>query len=395
MKKLIILVVLILVLGTSAVYAMDIESIDRAKMAQNAVPAGACPSNYAFASGGGAWVAYLDINKDWSFSGGFHDLDMGGGGPGYEHGTELICQYSGRFGEPEQIDEFSYRIPLISLDTEHEEGYEFIEDSVLHIAVGPVGMENTDEFILYLPGTPLSYLSEYVRSWIRVDPYSGALSGDMYLFYNPGEGITFISRASEDTEWLSLPVDPDEAIAQIEAETDNALDTGLTEEIEKLQPCLYAVAYEMEYGEREFIPSKDSGRFWPILFTFNELNTMPTEETVREVDGRPRIFISTDNLKDAAYCIFPDFTGEFPEVDNNLVIYNDASQEYGFGFGNFGEDWFDIAGVSEIDDRTIVVTVDLYYIGANNERHSQYYDVYLNKNKELNYGYQIQRVEMQ
>ena len=258
-------------------------------------------------------------------------------------------------------------------------------------------MENTDEFILYLPGTPLSYLSEYIQSWIRVDPSSGALPEDMYLFYNPGEGITFISRASEDTEWLSLPGDHDMPPSdnQFESEEEEKLsDTSLSEDIKKLIPCIYAVICVMGYEEREFVPTKDSDRFWSILYYFDVFYS-DGENRIEVIDDLPCSVIDEETLINASYCIFPDFEGvfpEIPEIDKDHIRYVENLHEYGFGVGNFGDEGFDISEAKTFDDETAVITVDSYYFEGLDQIHSQYYDVYLNKNPELSYGYQIQKV---
>ena len=43
----------------------------------------ALPENFFFSSGAGGWETGLIINEDWSFSGDFHDSEMGANGEEY------------------------------------------------------------------------------------------------------------------------------------------------------------------------------------------------------------------------------------------------------------------------------------------------------------------------
>ena len=65
---------------------------------------------FGFSSGAGAWGTFLDLNDDGTFSGEFHDSNMGETGEGYPYGTVYVCDFSGKFSEPEKINEYTYSI---------------------------------------------------------------------------------------------------------------------------------------------------------------------------------------------------------------------------------------------------------------------------------------------
>ena len=51
---------------------------------------------WSFSSGAGAWSTELYIQTDGSFSGDFHDSDMGDCTDEYPYGTLYFCAFSGR-----------------------------------------------------------------------------------------------------------------------------------------------------------------------------------------------------------------------------------------------------------------------------------------------------------
>ncbi len=124
------------------------------------------PSDFMFTSGAGAWSTDLTIYDDGTFVGSYHDADMGDDGEGYPNGTYYLCNFSGKFSTPVQIDEYSYSMKLEYLNMEETPGTETYEEGMRIIYSDPYGLENADTFIVYLPGTPVSYLPEEFVSWI-------------------------------------------------------------------------------------------------------------------------------------------------------------------------------------------------------------------------------------
>ena len=55
------------------------------------------PKNFLFCSGAGGWSTGLKLNADGTFSGEYHDSNMGETGDGYPNGTMYECTFSGKF----------------------------------------------------------------------------------------------------------------------------------------------------------------------------------------------------------------------------------------------------------------------------------------------------------
>ncbi len=126
---------------------------------------GIFPCNFVFASGAGAWGTLLTLNADGSFTGGYNDSDMGDSGEGYPHGKHYYCEFQGKFGDFRKIDNNTLSMTLEELTFQPEEGSEEIRDEILHVGAKPLGLESGTEFVLYLPDTPVTELTEDFLSW--------------------------------------------------------------------------------------------------------------------------------------------------------------------------------------------------------------------------------------
>ena len=122
------------------------------------------PIEFLFASGASSSGTELVLNQDGSFAGRHFDHENATG-DGYSKGTCYLCDFSGRFEDIRQITPYIYSMTLAELDTEKEEGEEWIEDDVLYIAARPYGLEDGEEFLLYTPGVPLEEIPEEFLSW--------------------------------------------------------------------------------------------------------------------------------------------------------------------------------------------------------------------------------------
>ena len=65
------------------------------------------PMDPEFSSGVGGWGTSLTLERGGTFSGQFHDSDMGAIGEDYPNGTVYLCHFSGRFSVSEKVDEYS------------------------------------------------------------------------------------------------------------------------------------------------------------------------------------------------------------------------------------------------------------------------------------------------
>ena len=122
------------------------------------------PIEFLFASGASSSGTELVLNQDGSFAGRHFDHENATG-DGFPKGTCYLCDFSGRFEDIRQITPYIYSMTLAELDTEKEEGEEWIEDDVLYIAARPYGLEDGEEFLFYTPGVPLEEIPEEFLSW--------------------------------------------------------------------------------------------------------------------------------------------------------------------------------------------------------------------------------------
>ena len=150
------------------------------------------PDVFSFCSGVGSWATTITIGDDGSFTGTYHDSNMGEIGPGYPNGTVYLCNFTGKFTTPTKVTDTVYSMKLESMSLERPEGQEYIEDEIKYITTGPYGLENSNVLYLYLPGTPRANLSEGFLSWIHYDVYD-ALPAGLYGIYNIQDDTGFES----------------------------------------------------------------------------------------------------------------------------------------------------------------------------------------------------------
>ena len=132
---------------------------------ETAILPDALPLDLTFASGAGAWCTGLTLERDGSFSGAYHDSEMGDQGEGYPNGSCYISTFSGRFGDIRQVDDHTWAMALEELTVQEEPDTEWIEDGVRYIASEAYGLEEGKEFLLYSPATPTEGLNEDFLTW--------------------------------------------------------------------------------------------------------------------------------------------------------------------------------------------------------------------------------------
>lgn len=168
------------------------------------------PNQFSFLSGAGGWSTALYLNGggiyDGSFTGQYHDSDMGSVGEDYPNGTVYYCNFTGEFTQPERLDEFVYSVKLEELTYDPPE-VESIEDGVRYVTTGPYGLENVGELRIYFPGYPIKNIPESDRFWLLSAPELAAytldelagqeLPGNTYLIHNVDEGQLFFGSLPE------------------------------------------------------------------------------------------------------------------------------------------------------------------------------------------------------
>lgn len=165
-------------------------------------------TEFLFSSGAGAWGTTLYISDDGSFSGIYHDSEMGLSDDAYPNGTVYHCEFHGQFGEPQRIDDYTYSLPLQVMRYVQVPDSQKIQDGIRYCYTTAFGMEQTLSLLLYAPGTPLEALPLEFRQWVGLHMESGQLP--FWGLYNENQQQGF---AGQD---LLLRIR--EAVASAEAE---------------------------------------------------------------------------------------------------------------------------------------------------------------------------------
>jgi hypothetical protein len=127
-----------------------------------------------WSSGVGGWSAELRILPDGSFSGEYHDSEMGESGDSYPYGTVYTNSFTGRLVCVDQADEYSWIIRVDQLQPEHAAGTEWIDEGIRYVASGTFGITQGDEMKLYRPGTPFSAFTEDMIFWAHKEEQDSA-----------------------------------------------------------------------------------------------------------------------------------------------------------------------------------------------------------------------------
>ena len=125
---------------------------------------------FHFTSGAGGWETYMTVESDGSFSGEYHDSEMGDTSDAYPDGTIYQCVFSGRFSGYEKEGPYIYKLDIGSIEYENEPEKTETKDGVRFIYSDPYGLdgvaEGDNELYVYLPGAPVSELPEAYMDWI-------------------------------------------------------------------------------------------------------------------------------------------------------------------------------------------------------------------------------------
>lgn len=141
-----------------------------------------------YSSGIGSWYSSLALSGNGSFSGNYHDVDMGDQGDDYINGTCYTSDFSGSF-RVDDIDGTTITLVLTNLETALTPETTWIEDDVRYIAGFAYGLDGGTTFYLYTPYTLVEDLPEEVRAWNGISSY-GYLN--RYVLYCPTINSIFI-----------------------------------------------------------------------------------------------------------------------------------------------------------------------------------------------------------
>lgn len=161
---------------------------------------------WTFCSGVGGWSTDLRILPDGSFSGEYHDSEMGDCADSYPNGTVYCCSFIGQMSLMEQINEYTWRIRIDDLHVDESQEKESIDDGIRFVATEPYGISEGDDMLLYRPGTPVHALSEEMIFWTHaLDLERSAQELEDWFLSNEKNGSGFVGYKFEETAEIANP----------------------------------------------------------------------------------------------------------------------------------------------------------------------------------------------
>lgn len=142
------------------------------------------PEEWIHLSGAGAWCTEMQMGKDGSFTGYYHDS---------EADVVYESSFSGRFTNVRKRDSYSYTMTLFALDIDGTENVAYAKDGKLYITQAPAGLKAGDTYVLYLPGTPKERLTEEELSWLHDD---GGSTLDTFFLCSQNTGRGFVPESA-------------------------------------------------------------------------------------------------------------------------------------------------------------------------------------------------------
>lgn len=126
---------------------------------------------------------------------------MGDTGDGYPNGTMYYCNFSGHFTNLTKVDDDTYEMSLADISYQNTVGDTEILDDMLYVYTDVYGLEGTDTFRIYLPGTPREKLTEDEWFWIAAGNESETELTMTVIVNEPNEyGIYSYERSTSSEE---------------------------------------------------------------------------------------------------------------------------------------------------------------------------------------------------
>ena len=163
---------------------------------------------WSFSSGAGGWSTELAIAEDGSFTGNYHDSEMGDIGDDYPNGSLYGCSFSGHLTLGEAIDDNAWNVHVDSLTVDGTLNEESIEDGIRYITVEPYGIKAGDDMALYLPGTPAEAISEEMQFWAHLNFQDDPTALESWFLANEASESGFVGYEAEPLDmvnpWVTL-----------------------------------------------------------------------------------------------------------------------------------------------------------------------------------------------
>ena len=150
------------------------------------------PLEFSFMTGIGGWATILEISEDLTFSGTFHDSNLGECDEvNYPNGTVYVSNFEGTFEVAEQINEYTYKVNFKNLTLDKETNLEWVVDGIRYVSSEAYGLGGND-YTLYMPNTPVSVLPEDIIYW-AIGRLDGKEFLGCYCIYNESEYTAFFT----------------------------------------------------------------------------------------------------------------------------------------------------------------------------------------------------------
>ncbi len=150
---------------------------------------------WTFSSGVGAWYTCLWMQADGTFTGEFHDSEMGEMADDYPEGTVYGCLFHGKMTLGEQVDEYTWSVHVDEVELDEGQVPEVIEEGMRFVTSDPYGIQADHDLLLYLPGTPAEKIPEGFLPWAHLYAFGDDVKElPYYGLYDPQEETGFIGE---------------------------------------------------------------------------------------------------------------------------------------------------------------------------------------------------------
>ena len=146
---------------------------------------------FIFASGAGGWDNTMTISSDGSFSGVYHDTDMGADGD-----RLMYCSYNGKIGSVEKISDYEYDLIIEDITPDKQPGTQENTESGITMYTEPYGLENISKgsrLRLLMPGYQTSGLSEEAKTWFMITGSGAPANLEGYGILNEEKDYLFLT----------------------------------------------------------------------------------------------------------------------------------------------------------------------------------------------------------
>ena len=139
--------------------------------------------SYTFSSGAGGWATEMNVKEDGTFSGKYHDSELGESGKNYPNGTVYMCDFTGKFASARKVDDYTYKTRIENISYNKEVGKEELKDNMRYVYTTAYGLDDAVDIYIYVKGTAVSALPEEYCQWVNA-AIDGKAELPFYGIYN-------------------------------------------------------------------------------------------------------------------------------------------------------------------------------------------------------------------